>query len=88
MKTLAQLLPHPLTSAALFLGWMLLQRSASPGNFLIAAAIALALPLFTRKFWPEPVPLRRPLVRLRFVVVVVSDICLLYTSPSPRDQSL
>lgn len=59
-------LPHPWISGILFAAWLLLANSASPGNVLMAAFLALAIPAFTRLFWTEGPDIRRygPLVRL------------------------
>jgi multicomponent K+:H+ antiporter subunit E len=72
----ARLVPHAATSGLLFIGWLLLQRSLSPGNLLLAAVLALGLPLFTQRFWPQRVPIGRPLTLLRFIVVVLWDIAV------------
>ena len=76
MSALRRLLPHPATSLLLLLTWLLLQRSVAPGHLLLGGALALALPLFTRRFWPESVPLARPGVLLRFAGVVLWDIAV------------
>lgn len=74
MSVLARLLPSPATSVLSFVGWLLLQRSVAPGQLLLAAVLALALPLFTRRFWPEQVPIGQPRTLLRFLAVVLWDI--------------
>jgi len=69
-----RLLPHPITSVLLLIVWLLLQRSVAPGHLLLGAVLGVAVPLFTQRFWPERVPVRRPLVLLRFLAVVLYDI--------------
>ncbi len=76
MNTLGRLVPHPAISALLLVAWLLLQRSVSPGNVLLGTVLALALPAFTRRFWPEIVSLKRPRVLLGLVAVVLWDIVL------------
>ena len=42
-RLLDRILPAPLLSAGLFIFWLVLNRSVSPGQLLIAAIVALAL---------------------------------------------
>lgn len=67
------LLPAPLLSAALFILWRLLNRSASPGQLILAAVLALAIPLLTRGLRPLPVRIRRPGMVLRLGLTVMAD---------------
>ena len=76
MNALRRLVPHPATSLLLLLTWLLLQRSVAPGHLLLGTALAVALPLFTRRFWPELVPLARPGAALRFAGMVLWDIAV------------
>ena len=69
-----RLLPHPLLSAILLLLWLLLVNALTVGHLLLGLALALVIPLYTARFWPEQVQVRRPLALLRFVVVVLYDI--------------
>jgi len=71
-----RLLPHPATSALLLVAWLLLQGSLSPGHLVLGGVLAISLPRFTRRFWPEQVRLARPWVLLRFVAVVLWDILI------------
>jgi multicomponent K+:H+ antiporter subunit E len=69
-----RLLPHPLLSALLLLCWLWLNNSVEPGHVLLGLALALGIPLFTRRFWPDPIPVRRPLRVLEYAAVVLYDI--------------
>jgi multicomponent K+:H+ antiporter subunit E len=69
-----RLLPHPLLSALLLLCWLWLNNSVAPGHVLLGVALALGIPLFTRRFWPDPIPVRRPLRVLEYAAVVLYDI--------------
>jgi len=71
-----RLLPHPILSLALAAIWLLLVNSASAGQILLGLLLGLAIPLFTRHFWPDPVRIHRPLVLLRFIGVVLYDILM------------
>jgi multicomponent K+:H+ antiporter subunit E len=67
-------LPHPLLSLLLLSIWLLLNDSLAPGQILLGAALGLLIPLFTRRFWPDPAPLRRPILAVRLVGLVLWDI--------------
>ena len=66
--------PHPVTSAVLFVVWLLLNHTLSAGHVVLGAALGVFIPLFTRRFFPEPVYLTRTGTILRFLVVVLWDI--------------
>ncbi len=67
-------LPQPLLSLSLWVVWLLLANSVAPGQILLGMAIALALPLFTARFWPDRPRLRRPLKILIYILVLLWDI--------------
>jgi multicomponent K+:H+ antiporter subunit E len=67
------LLPAPLLSVALFLLWLLLNRSLSSGQLLLGALLGLLLPLLLRGLRPLPVKVRHPLTILRLAFRVVWD---------------
>jgi len=68
------LLPHPLLSLLLLLLWLLLNNSAAAGQLLLGTLFAVLIPLFTRRFWPQPAYLTRPGRALRFAGRVLWDI--------------
>ncbi len=69
-----RLLPHPLLSAILVVIWLLLVNQLSFGHLLLGMLLGLVVPLYTARFWPDQVHVRRPLLLLRFVAVVLYDI--------------
>ncbi len=69
-----RLLPHPLLSAILVVIWLLLVNQLSFGHLLLGMLLGLVVPLYTARFWPDQVQVRRPLLLLRFVAVVLYDI--------------
>lgn len=71
-----RLVPHPLLSASLFVLWLLLVNTVTPGQVALAAAFALAVPAFTRPFWPEAQPVRRPFLLARLLLRLVLDILI------------
>lgn len=68
-----RLLPAPLLSAALFVLWLLLNRTLGLGHMLLALVLALAIPVFTAGLRPVPVRIRKPGVALRLLLTVVGD---------------
>ncbi|MDD3519355.1 MAG: Na+/H+ antiporter subunit E [Chromatiales bacterium] len=73
---MTRFLPQPWLSLMLFLLWLLLVNSVAPGHLVLGAILALLLPLFTQRFWPDRPAVQRPLVALRLLGVVLLDIVL------------
>lgn len=69
-----RLLPSPWLSLGLLGGWLLLNRSLSPGHWLLGTALAVALPLLMSPLRPQPGRLRRWGVLLRLVLRVGRDV--------------
>ena len=67
-------LPHPQLSILLLLLWLLLNNSAAPGHLVLGAALGILIPVFARRFWPEPVRVSHPSLLLRFAGRVLWDI--------------
>jgi multicomponent K+:H+ antiporter subunit E len=69
-----RLLPAPLLSLALFVGWLMLSESASVGQMLLAAALAVTLPWFSQRFEVAPTRIGRWGAVARLALVVLRDI--------------
>lgn len=67
-------LPHPLLSAVLLVAWLWLNNTLHPAHILLGSLLAVAIPYFTRQFWPEPIVVDRPLRVIQYVAVVCYDI--------------
>jgi len=67
-------LPHPVTSTLLLVVWLLLNHTLSAGQIVLGAILALLIPLFTRRFFPEPVYVGSMGAILRLVFTVLLDI--------------
>jgi len=67
-------LPQPLYSLCLWLVWLLLANSASPGHLILGGLLALGLPLFTVRFWPDRPRIHRPFKLLWYLAVLLFDI--------------
>ena len=68
-----RLLPAPLLSAALFVLWLVLNRTLGVGHMLLAGLLAVAIPLLTAGLRPVRVRIRRPGVVLRLLLRVAAD---------------
>lgn len=67
-------LPSPPLSLALFVVWLLLNQALDAGTLLMAAFLAVVVPLLTRSLRPANVRLRKPGVALRLAVRVMADL--------------
>ncbi len=67
-----KIFPAPLLSVALFLIWLLLNQSVSPGNIVLALILALLLPVMFRGLRPRYVRVRNvgAILRLSWAVMV------------------
>jgi multicomponent K+:H+ antiporter subunit E len=86
-----RLLPAPLLSVALFVLWLLLNRSLEIAQLLLALLLALAIPLLLAGLRPMRVRIRRPGAVLRLMLAVVLDttrsniaVARLLLRPGPR----
>ncbi|MBC7392357.1 MAG: Na+/H+ antiporter subunit E [Variovorax sp.] len=67
-------LPSPPLSLALFIVWLLLNQSMDSSTLLLAAILAIAVPLLTRSLRPATVRMQRPGVALMLVGRVMVDL--------------
>lgn len=74
MSLLNTLVPAPLLSGVLLGTWLVLARSATPGQFSLGLLLALGIPHLFPKLQLGGIRLRRPVVALRFVVRVAWDV--------------
>ena len=69
-----RILPAPLLSAGLFVLWLVLNGSVSSGQVVLAAVLAIVVPILSAPLRPQPVRVRRPGVVLRLVAAVAYDV--------------
>ncbi|MEJ7685813.1 MAG: Na+/H+ antiporter subunit E [Variovorax sp.] len=67
-------LPSPPLSLALFVVWLLLDQSLAPATLLLAAFLAIVVPVLTKGLRPAKVTMRRPGLALRLAGVVAYDL--------------
>ncbi len=71
-------LPSPPLSLALFFIWLLLNQTFDAATLLMAAILAVVVPLLTRSLRPATVRMRKPGVALRLAVRALGD--MLYSA--------
>lgn len=69
-------LPAPMLSASLWAIWLLLNNTLDPAHMVLGAVLALAIPLYAGRLWPERPRPRRPGMVLRLGLAVLWDIVL------------
>ena len=69
-----RLFPAPFLSLALWLLWLVLNLSLSPGNLLLGALLGFLAPLLMQPLRPLPIRIRRPGTILRLFLVVGRDV--------------
>lgn len=67
-------IPSSALSLALFVVWILLNQSVQPATLLLAALLAVVVPLLTRSLRPKQATVRRPLVMLKLAGHVMQDL--------------
>lgn len=73
MSLIRKVAPAPLTSAVVFALWLALARDTSAGTIALALAFAVGVPILTGRLRAN-VKVRRPLVVVRFLLVVGYDV--------------
>jgi multicomponent K+:H+ antiporter subunit E len=71
---MSRLVPAPCLSVALWVVWLLLNRTLAPAQLLLGALLAWAIPLLTVAPEGGQCGIRRPWVALRLAAVVLRDI--------------
>ncbi|RYF25700.1 MAG: Na+/H+ antiporter subunit E [Comamonadaceae bacterium] len=71
-----RIFPAPLLSVVLFILWLLLNRSLSAGQMVLALLVAVVIPVLTSGLRPLPVRIRRPGTVLRLGLRVMADTTL------------
>ena len=87
-----RILPSLPLSALLFVVWLLLNQSVSPGTLLMGAVLAVLVPLGTKSLRPGSVTMRKPLVAFKLWAIVMRDfvrsnirVATLILTRRPRD---
>ncbi|SDI68832.1 Na+/H+ antiporter subunit E [Lutimaribacter saemankumensis] len=71
---LKRIFPHPLLSLTLVVVWLALVNKVTPGNFVLAVLLGIAIPFLTAPYWPGRPIIKRPLRVIEYVFIVLWDI--------------
>lgn len=71
-----RLFPAPWLSMALWVLWLVLNLSVSPGNLLLGALLGFLAPLLMAPLRPLPIRIRRPGVIIRLFFLVGRDVII------------
>lgn len=75
--TLAQrIVPQPFVSLAVLGLWLVIASSFTLGSLILGSVLALLIPIFTQRFWPDRPLVRRPGTAVRLFGLVCWDIML------------
>ncbi|TMP30305.1 Na+/H+ antiporter subunit E [Pseudoalteromonas rubra] len=69
-------LPTPFRSLMLFIVWLLLNNSVAPGHLILAAILAVAIPLATFPFRTKQPLVLKPGKALQYLLMVLYDILM------------
>lgn len=69
-----RLLPMPVHSFLLFVVWLLLNNTVAPGHLVLAAFLAVGIPLLTSGMQDPQPSFRKPLLTIRYALRVIGDI--------------
>jgi multicomponent K+:H+ antiporter subunit E len=70
------ILPMPTTTVVLFIVWLLLNQSASPGHLVLAGVFAITIPWLVSGLQEDQTRIRRPFKAIFFIIKVLTDIVL------------
>ena len=69
-------LPMPFHSLLLFVIWLLMNNSISPGHIVLALFFAISIPLLVNSMRSEQPKIRKPWLALRYFFLVLKDILI------------
>jgi multicomponent K+:H+ antiporter subunit E len=69
-----RLLPHPYLSLTLVVLWFLLVNQWKVGSLVMAAFLAIVIPLITSAWWPDRPRVKRPFGLAAYSVLVLWDV--------------
>lgn len=66
--------PHATLSLFMWVLWLLLVNSINPGHIGLGAFLAWFIPWSVQSFWPETLRIEKPLLLVRYIIIVLWDI--------------
>lgn len=76
MSVMRRVLPHPVMTLVLIGVWCALVNTVTLNALVFGAILGVALPIFTRAYWPEVPKLKNPRMIVEYILVVLWDIVL------------
>lgn len=73
---LKRILPSPRLSFHMLLIWLVVQMSVSLGNILLGGILAILIPMWTKRFWPDAPRVRNFPLFLRYTAVFLYDVLI------------
>lgn len=74
MRAGSKWFPHPVTSLALLIMWLILNSTLAIAHVLLGLVLGWSIPWATRAIWNRQMSLRRPAAALRLTGTVLYDI--------------
>jgi multicomponent K+:H+ antiporter subunit E len=74
VKIVRLFVPYPLLSLVILALWLALAAAPTGGQIAIGAALALAVPKLTARFWLDRPQVRNPLSGIRLIAIVLQDV--------------
>lgn len=68
--------PTPRLSGLILVIWLVVQMSVSPGNIILGAILAIAIPLLTDRFWPDSPEVKNIPLLAKYVLVFLWDVVI------------
>jgi multicomponent K+:H+ antiporter subunit E len=72
----SRLFPQPAMTVSLFIAWLLLNNSLAAATLIMAALLAVAVPLLTQRYWPEYPKTVRVVPMAKLIALVLFDIII------------
>ncbi|SET18679.1 Na+/H+ antiporter subunit E [Oceanicella actignis] len=76
MRLIRALFPHPTLSLLLTAVWVAMANTFTINSLVLGAMLGVAIPIFTRAYWPDRPRLRSPLRVAEYAAVVLWDIVM------------
>jgi multicomponent K+:H+ antiporter subunit E len=74
VRTRRKLFPHAMLSGFMVILWLLLTNEVNNGQIVLGILLAWLIPFLTQSFWPESIRLHKPVIAVKFVLLVLWDI--------------
>ncbi|MAM88567.1 MAG: Na+/H+ antiporter subunit E [unclassified Hahellaceae] len=76
MSLFRTIVPRPMLSLLLWTVWLLLNNTVAFGHVLLGLILAIGIPRLTYHFWDPQADVKKPLLMVKFIVILVFDIII------------